>query len=70
MWWWAIGWEPSLAVRLGLASAAEDGGLAGGGPAEAALAVGEAEAGGAGPEAATVVAIQTALVSLGLHTFR
>ena len=45
-------------MRLGLASAAaEDGGLAGGGPAEAALAVGEAEAGGAGPEAATVVAI-------------
>ena len=59
-----------MAVRVGLASAAEDGGLAGGGPAEAALAVGEAEAVGAGPEAATVVAIQTALVSLGLHTFR
>ena len=53
-----------------MASAAEDGGLAGGGPAEAALAVGEAEAGGAGPEAATVVAIWTAFVSLGLHTFR
>ena len=50
-------WGPSLAVRVGLASAAEDGGLAGGGPAEAALAVGEVEAGGAGPEAATVVAI-------------
>ena len=61
-----------MAVRVGgLASAAvEDGGLAGGGPAEAALAVGGVEAGGAGPEAATAVAIWTAFVCLGLHSFR